>query len=184
MSDNLHQGVIETIEFIKKVHSLNNGNPMDVFRNGNCGNVYTFLKQEFSEQAESYGVCEFGGLLHIVTKIDEKYYDISGEVTLENYIKYLLESEYNEFSRCISDYSIRPVSEEEVENFSNNYKAVVSMKNFDRKTAVKTTPSPEDDNMRKIKEALELRKQKQDETEVALKQRIDSKEMQQSGTDR
>ena len=157
MEDKLQQEVLDTIDYIKNVHQTNNGDPMEVFRNGNCGNIYTFLSKEFPEKAIPCGIYRFRELLHIITKIEDKYYDISGEVTLEKYIKYLLET--NEaYSSNPSHYVIEEISIEKVESLSNNYKAITGMRNSDKKTARKIIPSPEDGNMVKIQEALDLRR--------------------------
>ena len=67
---------IDVIEFITTVRASCN-HSIATYTQGNCFGFYTILKSVFPE-AEPY---ETGG--HVITKIDDKYYDIRGEVDFD-----------------------------------------------------------------------------------------------------
>lgn len=157
---NIHRDVIDAIDFVKQTYKIySEEEPIEVFNRGNCGNLYSLLKMQFGDEVKPFGVYEYNQLIHVVSKIGEKYYDITGETTLEQYFRYLMEVKMREsvhFSSDIESYCIKEVTEEQVKEKSNNYKAKVSMKNFDKSTAVRT-PSPEDSVMEKIEEIMKIR---------------------------
>jgi hypothetical protein len=68
---NTHKKILELIT------EINNSNPImkDIFLNGSCFNFYHILKVVFND-AEPY--CNID---HVITKINDKYYDITGEIT-------------------------------------------------------------------------------------------------------
>jgi len=67
---------------LKLIEEISNSNPImyDIFLRGSCCNLYFILKTVFPK-AKAYFNIE-----HIITKIDGKYYDITGEVSSEGYI--------------------------------------------------------------------------------------------------
>jgi len=81
--------------FISKVRDSFIGS-QQVYTHGSCYHFYLILKEVFSD-AEAYYDAD-----HIITKIDNKFYDITGEVkgdlTLEKYERlpsYSLKAPYN-----------------------------------------------------------------------------------------
>lgn len=81
--------VLELIDFIKEKMKEMNLDAQDVFLNGNCGNLYKILVSKFSKYTEPYVIKENNYPLHIVTKIQGKFYDITGETSLEKYLEYV-----------------------------------------------------------------------------------------------
>lgn len=73
---NQHSKILELIT------EINNSNAVmrDIFLHGSCFNFYHILKVVFDE-SKAYYSQEIG---HVITKIGDKYYDITGEVTFEN----------------------------------------------------------------------------------------------------
>lgn len=67
------------LEFIKTVRE-SFGNADYVYLNGSCYHFYKILKQVFPK-AEAYFNSD-----HVITKIDGKYYDITGVVKKTNHI--------------------------------------------------------------------------------------------------
>lgn len=70
MKNDKHEQVLSLIE------EISNSNPImeDIFLNGRCFNLYRILAVVFPEALAYYD------LNHIITKIDDRYYDITGEV--------------------------------------------------------------------------------------------------------
>lgn len=89
MEKNLEQEVIELINFIKKEMREMNLDATDVFLNGNCGNLYQILAKEFGPIAKPYLIKYDGKQSHMLIKIQDIFYDITGKTTLEEYIEYV-----------------------------------------------------------------------------------------------
>lgn len=68
----------EVMYFIHKFKELNESAIEDVFLHGNCYWFAQILIQRFPKQSELYYM-EIDG--HFITKICDRFYDISGEVT-------------------------------------------------------------------------------------------------------
>lgn len=92
-----------------------------VFLNGDCGNLYTILARKFPNMATPYLVYYQNEPYHILTKINEKFYDITGETTLEKYINYV--KEHNYYRHGEDDFRIEklPKDTEYISKMSNQY---------------------------------------------------------------
>ena len=148
-------GVIKFIEDKMNQRLKGNNHNIDahtVFYNGDCGNLYELLKAAFPNEAKPYIIYVNGEPYHVVTRIGEKYYDITGEITLEEYKTYMKEK--NGYSEEEHTYEIRPVEE--------NDKTLLSMRhqyentyaydaNFDEYTSLGTEIK---DTIDKLKKAI------------------------------
>lgn len=72
-----HQKAINLIHEI----SMSNTIIKEIFLKGSCCNLYFILKSVFPEAKAYFNVD------HIITKIDKKYYDITGEISLKEVTK-------------------------------------------------------------------------------------------------
>jgi len=166
--DKLHKEVMDTIEFIKQAYKKHGGyeDPIEVFREGNCGNFCTFLLEEFGENAIPYAIYKDQEVDHIITKIGSKYYDVGGEVTAKSYVTYLLgrgssDLDYN--AGDLNRYNVGQVEPEEILEHTDNYKApIVRINNGEPKKI----PSSELERMKKIKEDLEKRRKEKAEHDL------------------
>lgn len=72
---------LEDMKITTLLSELRNSNPIiqDIFLNGSCCNLYFILKAVYPS-AEAYYNHE-----HVITKIDGKFYDITGEVSSKGY---------------------------------------------------------------------------------------------------
>lgn len=100
----------------------------DVFLNGNCGNMYTIFAKYFGpkEAVVPYRISYKGEPYHIVSKIGEDFYDITGKTSLEQYIEYVKTSKGNRgLSFDERDFSIEEIPiqerEEAISQQSNAY---------------------------------------------------------------
>lgn len=159
----LHEEVIATIEFIKQSYKNSGGyeDPIEVFKWGNCGNLCTFLMEEFPDKSIPCGIYKDEKVQHIVTKIGERYYDIDGEVTPKSYVSYLMNARTKDYgmdyiSTNVDRYSIRQVEQEEIEKNTDNFDAPIIMVNG---VQVGKRPSSELGRMKKIKEDLQKRRE-------------------------
>lgn len=74
-----HRRILNTISFIRESHS----EMVNIFSKGSCLNFFCILHSIYPE-AECYFNID-----HIISKIDDKYYDITGEVkNVEKYQKF------------------------------------------------------------------------------------------------
>lgn len=160
--EELHEKVINTIEFIKQSYKKHGGyeDPVEVFKWGNCGNFCTFLLEEFGEDATPCGIYKDNKLEHIITKIKDRYYDVEGEVSPKSYVSYLMGVRLKDYgmegiTTDVNRYSIKGVEEKEIEKNTDNYGAQVVIVNNEEP---KKTPSTELGRMAKIKEDLEKRR--------------------------
>lgn len=69
--------ILKFIASIRNAHSK----MVDIFTKGSCLNFYFILKCVYPD-AELWYNCN-----HVITKIDDCFYDITGRVSGENYIK-------------------------------------------------------------------------------------------------
>ena len=122
--EKLNQRVLELIEFIKAETKRIDSklDPVDVFVNGNCGNLATMLSEKFPNLAKPYIIYYEKYPYHVVTKIGEKFYDITGETDIKKYNKYL-----NEHNRS-------PFKEEKFEMKEASYYDVRRQSDKDRYT--------------------------------------------------
>ena len=67
---NKRQKILKFIDVIRDSHS----EMINIYTKGSCFNFYLILKEMFPEAKAYYTVD------HVITKIDDKYYDITGEV--------------------------------------------------------------------------------------------------------
>ena len=122
-NDELHKQVLAAIEYIKLMYRVVSGEQdpekalkrvLRVFRQGNCGNFFSFLREEFGEEAKPYIVrmwYDDGAIRsHMIVKVGDRYYDIGGEFD---------EVEYTS-SEHIEYYTIEPAEERDVSVFSDN----------------------------------------------------------------
>lgn len=115
--------VIELIEEIKRKMKEMRLDAEKVFLNGNCGNMYTILANYFSNKAVvPYIISCDGYPYHIVTQIDEEFYDITGKTSLDKYVDYI-KSHNKGFEK--SEFTINKIDiaerKEKVNKMSNMY---------------------------------------------------------------
>ena len=91
---NIEEKVNELIEFLtKKLKESRGLDAQTVFLNGNCGNMYTVFSEFFiKESVIPYRITYKDEPYHIISKIGENFYDITGKTSLEQYIEYLREN--------------------------------------------------------------------------------------------
>ncbi len=65
-----HQKILNYIGLIRESHS----SMVNIFTKGSCFNFYLILKQMYPQAIPYYNMD------HVITNIDGKYYDITGEV--------------------------------------------------------------------------------------------------------
>ena len=102
----------EILEFIEKIRDKMASmklDAVDVFYNGNCGNLYQLLAKRFSQHHAviPHLIIYREVPQHIVSEIEGKLYDITGETSLEKYIQYVKEHNYGKFED--KDFSIKPL---------------------------------------------------------------------------
>lgn len=71
-----HRKILNIISILRNSHP----DQEKIFTEGSCIYLFLLLRQIYPE-AIAYSNCN-----HIITKIDDKYYDITGTVTGENYL--------------------------------------------------------------------------------------------------
>lgn len=86
----------ELISFIKNEMERMGLDAEKVFLNGNCGNLYNIFAMEF-EGAEPWVIMYRGNPYHIVTKLNNQFYDITGKTNINEYIKYMKENNTQKF---------------------------------------------------------------------------------------
>lgn len=66
---------------INLITEISNSNPIieDIFLNGSCCNFYFILKSVFPESVAYFNI------EHVITKIGNRYYDITGEISLKEF---------------------------------------------------------------------------------------------------
>lgn len=87
--DNLKEEVMELLNFIRTKMKEMNLDAEDVFLNGNCGDLYKIFVSKFSKYTTPFLIRYKDEPYHIVTRIQDKIYDITGETDLEKYIEYI-----------------------------------------------------------------------------------------------
>lgn len=119
--EKLNQKVLDLIEFIKGETKRIDPklDPVDVFVNGNCGNLSTMLSEKFPNLAKPYIIYYEKYPYHVVTKIGEKFYDITGETDIKKYNKYLNEHNRRPFKE--KEFEMKEASYYDVEKQSNKY---------------------------------------------------------------
>lgn len=119
--EKLNHKVLELIEFIKEETKRIDPklDPVDVFLNGNCGNLATMLTEKFPNLAQPYVILYEKYPYHVITKIGEKFYDITGETDIEKYNKYL--NEHNRYSFKKEDFAMKEASYYDVRRQSDKY---------------------------------------------------------------
>ncbi len=90
--DDVNVEVVKLIEFIKKKMKEMNLNAEEVFLNGNCGDLYKIFVSKFPKYTTPFLITYNEIPYHIITKIQDRFYDITGETNLEKYIKYVKEN--------------------------------------------------------------------------------------------
>ena len=71
-----HQQILNLICLIRESHST----MIKIFTEGSCFNFYLILRKIYPESIPYYNIN------HVITKIDGRYYDITGEIK-ENIVK-------------------------------------------------------------------------------------------------
>lgn len=104
----------EVLDYIKEVRRQTeklNLNPDEVFLNGNCGNLYQLLSQEFSRRHRVTPVLisHRDEPMHMVTDIDGVLYDITGVTTLEKYVQFLRDHSGPLYKEA--DFTVKPLVE-------------------------------------------------------------------------
>lgn len=82
----------------------------EVFLNGNCGNLYKIFVSAFPKYTIPFLIVHKDEPMHIVTKIEDKFYDITGETSLEKYVKYLNENNSRLIEFQEKDFNIKQIS--------------------------------------------------------------------------
>lgn len=67
---NKHQKILNTISFIRESHS----EMVNIFSRGSCLNFFCILHSIYPEAIPYFNIS------HVISKIDDRYYDITGEV--------------------------------------------------------------------------------------------------------
>ena len=119
--EKLNQKVLELIEFIRNETKRIDPklDPVNVFLNGNCGNLANMLMEKFPSLAQPYVIYYEKYPYHVVTKIGEKFYDITGETDIKKYNEYLNEHNRNPFDE--EDFEIKEASYYDVRRQSDKY---------------------------------------------------------------
>lgn len=65
-----HQKILNFISLIRNSHSK----MTDIFTQGSCGDFYKILREVYPESIPYYNSN------HMITRIDDKYYDITGQI--------------------------------------------------------------------------------------------------------
>lgn len=65
-----HRKILNTITFIRESHST----MVDIFTKGSCLNFFCILHSIYPEAQPWFNID------HVITKIDNKFYDITGEI--------------------------------------------------------------------------------------------------------
>lgn len=120
--EKLNQRVLSLIECIKEaIRRIDPKlDPVDVFVNGNCGNLATMLSEKFPNLAKPYIIYYEKYPYHVVTKIGEKFYDITGETDIKKYNKYLNEHNRNPFKE--EKFEIKEAGYYDVRKQSDKYR--------------------------------------------------------------
>ena len=84
---NKHQRILNLITFIRESHT----EMTNIYLKGSCLNFFCILHSIYPEAIAWFNIN------HIITEIDGKYYDITGEVSNKNYFKYV--GTYSNMSR-------------------------------------------------------------------------------------
>lgn len=107
----IEEKVNELIDFIKNCMKKMNLDAEHVFLNGNCGNLYTIFDNYLKKEAViPYEILHKGWPCHIVTKIQDDFYDITGKTSLEKYIQYVVDHRSNPLYEYNSeDFEIRQI---------------------------------------------------------------------------
>lgn len=87
----MNKKVLDYISEVRRQTEKLNLKPDEVFLNGNCGNLYYLLVNEFSKTHKIIPCLIFcrEEPMHMVTEVDGELYDITGITSLEKYIKFL-----------------------------------------------------------------------------------------------
>ena len=93
--EKIYERVENLLEFIREQMEKMNLDAEQVFLNGNCGNLYKIFVSKFSKFTTPFLIRYEQKPIHIITKIGEKFYDITGETSLEKYIGYVRERNSN-----------------------------------------------------------------------------------------
>lgn len=118
----LEKEVLELIEFVKEKMKEMGYDATQVFLNGNCGNLYEIFCKKFSKYSIPFIITYKGEPYHIVTKIGEHMYDITGKTDLNSYIDYIRANN--------SDYRNAPDSDFQIEQVSVIDRRLGKMKNM------------------------------------------------------
>ncbi len=92
--NNLNVEVMELIEIIKRKMQEMNLDAENVFLNGNCGDLYKIFVSKFSKYTTPFLITYNKLPYHIVTRIQDKFYDITGETDLDKYIEYVKKNNF------------------------------------------------------------------------------------------
>jgi len=105
---NIEKEIFELLDFIKDEMQEMDLNATKVFLNGNCGNLYKILVKKFPKSTIPFLISNKNIPYHIVTKINNKFYDITGETDLKKYIEYLRKANNKEYKE--EDFEIKQLS--------------------------------------------------------------------------
>ena len=107
--EEVYKQVEELIEFIKKEMKEMYLNAEKVFLNGNCGNLYMIFAKQFPKYTTPYLISYKGVPYHMVSRIGERFYDITGETSLDKYSDKM--AELNKYMKVDkNDFDIRQLS--------------------------------------------------------------------------
>lgn len=94
-----HQDILNFIATIRDSHSM----MIEIFTKGSCLNFYYILRKVYPESVPYFNVN------HIITKIDDRFYDITGQVDGKGYDIY-----YDVYRKYRLKRSINYMSKDEI----------------------------------------------------------------------
>lgn len=118
---NIEEEIIKLIAFINQQMNQMNLSAKEIFMNGNCGNLYTILEKQFSNMTKPYVIKYRGHPYHIVTKVKDNFYDITGKTNLKEYVQYL--NTHNPIMLSYENFEIEEILDNKIiSKMSNVYK--------------------------------------------------------------
>ena len=92
--EKIYEDVEDLLRFIKEEMDKMGIDAEEAFLNGDCGNLYKIFVSKFPKLTTPFLIRYKDEPMHIITRIGEKFYDITGETSLEKYAKRIREINY------------------------------------------------------------------------------------------
>lgn len=109
--DEIYKQVEQLLEFIKSEMKKMDLDAEDVFLNGNCGNLYRILVEKFPKYTTPFLIMYKEDPYHIVTKIGDRLYDITGETNLDKYVDIFISTNPDKYIKYKKeDFRIEQIS--------------------------------------------------------------------------